>query len=180
MNAFDALDLPRRLALAADAVDAAFREAGKTHHPDAGGDEHHFARLREARSTLTSPAARLAHWLEIQGHQPDPRGTIAPEIMDLFSAVGDAVQAAGAITRRRAAATTALGLALLEGETLASRDHLETMITTIDAAIASQCAPFPQWDVSPPDPAAAAATLRNLRFLEKWKTTLMAAYSGLA
>ena len=180
MNAFDALGLPTRLTLATAEIDTAFREAGKRHHPDAGGDKDHFTRLRDARVTLVAPDRRLAHWLEIRGHRPDPRGNIAPEIMDLFSSVGEAVQQAADIARRRSAAQTPLGLALLESETLRSRERIETMIARVNAAIEAQCAPFPSWDAGPPDPAIAAATLRNLRFLEKWKTSLMGACSGLA
>jgi len=180
MNAFEALGLPQRLTLTSEEIDVAFREAGKAHHPDAGGDEATFAQLRQARATLTSPASRLAHWLELHGEQSDPRGTIDPAIMDLFGAVGEAVQQADAIARRRSATTTALGMALLEGETLRARENIESMITKVDAAIAAQCASFTSWETRTPDSGQSAATLRNLRFLEKWKNSLMAAYANLA
>lgn len=180
MNAYDVLGLPQRLTLTAAEIDTLFREVGKTQHPDAGGDEQRFALLRQARVTLTSPASRLAQWLELQGQTPEPRGTIDPAVMDLFTTVGEAVQEADALARRRLAATTALGLALLESETLRNRERIETMIAKVDAAIASQCSPFASWESNPPDSEQAATTLRSLRFLEKWKTSLMAAYAGLA
>ncbi|MFU8892951.1 MAG: hypothetical protein ACNA8L_04920 [Luteolibacter sp.] len=180
MNAFDVLGLPQRLTLTSTEIDTAFRESGKTQHPDAGGDEQTFTRLREARTTLASPASRLAHWLEIQGEIPNPRGTIAPEIMDLFAPVGQAVQEADTLARRRDATTTSLGLALLKSETLRIRELLESMIARIDATIVSQCAPFASWEAQPPHPDLPTATIRNLRFLEKWKASLMAAYATLA
>ena len=196
MNAFDALGLPQRLTLTQEEIETAWRAAGKAHHPDAGGDEQKFSVIREAKATLASPASRLAHWLEIHGENPDPRGTIDAEIMDLFAPVGEVVQQADALARRRATATTALGQAMLEGETLRTRENVEAMITRIDAAISTQCVPFSQWESnesapavkekSPPaakeksPPTAQAAALRNLRFLGKWKRALMAAYAGLA
>lgn len=180
MNAFDALGLPLRLTLTSDEIDAAFREAGKAHHPDAGGDETTFATLRQARATLASPASRLAHWLDIHGQKSDPRGAIDAAIMDLFASVGEVVQQADSLSRRRSAATTALGKALLEGETLRIREATETMIARVDAAITAQCESFALWEAQLPDAGKSAATLRNLRFLEKWKNALMAAYSGLA
>lgn len=180
MNAFDALGLPHRLTLTSAEIETAFREISKTRHPDTGGDEQSFTILREARSTLTSPASRLAHWLEIQGVKPQPRGTINPEIMDLFTHVGETVQQANSLARRRTSTTTALGLALLESETLRIREALESMITRVDANIESQCAPFASWEAQPPNPDLPTATIRNLRFLEKWKASLMSEYASLA
>jgi len=181
MNAFETLGLPVKLTLRADEIDSAWREAGARLHPDAGGDESLFANLRTARDTLASPGTRLEHWLEIHGHNPEPRGTIAPEIMDLFDPVARATRQAEAIARRRAAASTALGLAVLEADTLRAREAVEAMIATIDDAIEIQGAAFAAWERAPDtlDPAAASVA-RGLRFLEKWRRGLMAAYSSLA
>lgn len=182
MNAYATLGLPVRLALHPEEIDAAFREAGKSRHPDAGGDQAAFGELRAARETLASPAARLAHWLEIHGHTPDPRGVIGAEIMDRFGEVGEATQRAEGIARRRRAATTALGLAMLEAETLRARESVEMMIASVESAVESQTRDFATWEADPQtvDPEAAAAVMRGLRFLEKWKRGLMAAYAGLA
>jgi len=180
MNAFDALGLPQRLTLTPEEIEIAWRTASKAQHPDAGGDEKTFSTLREARATLASPASRLAHWLELQGQSPDPRGTIDAAIMDLFAPVGDAMQQADSLARRRISATTALGLAMLESETLRTRENVESMIARIDDAITLQCAMFPEWESGETPADIQAATLRNLKFLEKWKRALMGAYAGLA
>ena len=182
MNAYDVLGIEPRLVLTSGEIDAAWRDAGKSHHPDAGGDEQSFTAAREAKTTLTNPSSRLAHWLELHGHPVDPRGPISAEIMDLFSPVGDVMQRTGSLTRRRAATTTALGLAMLESETHHARADIDATIPTLDAAIATQCARFPAWQAAPAelDAAEAATTVRNLRFLEKWKRDLMAAYASLA
>jgi len=180
MNAFVALGLPQQLTLTPEQIDNAWRAASKTHHPDSGGDEQAFSTLREARTILASPASRLAHWLELQGHPPDPRGTIDAEIMDLFATVGEVVQQADSLARRRSTAATALGLAMLEGETLRTREKVESMLARIDKAITAQCAPFAQWESTLPATDGPATVARGLRFLEKWKSSLMAAYAGLA
>ena len=182
MNAFDALGIPPTLVLTDTGIEAAWREAGKKHHPDAGGAEADFRAAGEARNILASPSSRLAHWLELHGHAPDPRGAVAGEVMDLFSAVGDVVRRAAGLARRREAATTALGLAVLESETLHLRADIESAIRRVDAAITARCRPFSQWQDDPSQAVRdqADATVRNLRFLEKWRRDLMAAYASLA
>jgi curved DNA-binding protein CbpA len=182
MNAFGILGLPEKLTLSAREIDTAWRETGARIHPDAGGGEAAFAELRAARDTLASPANRLAHWLGLHGHSAAPRGTIAPEIMDLFGPVAEATRQAEEFARRRAAATTALGLAVLEAGTLRIRESVESTIASLDDAIAITCADFEGWQQAPEsvDAAKASAVVRGLRFLEKWKRNLMSAYSGLA
>ncbi|HSP41866.1 MAG TPA: hypothetical protein VLO11_03245, partial [Luteolibacter sp.] len=101
MNAFDTLGLEPRLIIQAGELGDAFREAGKSVHPDAGGDEEEFARLREAHSILASPSRRLRHWLEARGIVVETRGTVAPQVMDLFSTVGEVSQRAESLVRRR-------------------------------------------------------------------------------
>ena len=182
MNPFAALAIEPKLDATPEDIEHAWREISKYQHPDAGGDERAFAAAREARTALAAASSRLAAWLELHGHLVNPRGDIAAEIMDLFTPVGSVIQRTTAIARRRATATTALGLAMLENDTLLARADLEKRIASIDAAIARQCAHFPAWQASPAsiDPAGAATTVRNLRFLEKWKRDLMAAYASLA
>lgn len=182
MDAFAKIGLPRRLALDDEEIAAAWREAGKPAHPDAGGDEGSFAALRDARATLADPAARLAHWLDLRGVAVEARGSVGPEVMDLFESVAAVTSSAEGLARRRATTSTALGMAVLEAVTLAAREQVEGMIAAVDRAIAAQTRRFAEWDAAPElaDPAACALTLRNLRFLQKWRRSLMAAYAGLA
>ena len=180
MNAFAILGLDTRLTLRPEVLTDAFREAGKSLHPDAGGDEAEFARLREAHAILASPSRRLRHWLELQNIAVETRGTVDPRVMDLFATVGEVTQRAESIVRRRQETKTPLGLAMLEHETQLCRESVERTITMVEAAIAGECAVFPDYQrAESPDAAAASTTARNLAFLEKWHATLRSLYARL-
>lgn len=180
MNAFNILGIEPQLVIDADALREAFREAGRSAHPDAGGAEESFAALNTAFEILSNPSRRLRHWLELRGLAVETRGAVAPEIMDLFSQVGETTQRAEALVRRRDEAKSALGRALLERETQACREDVERRITLVETAIERECAVFPIYqNASAPDPTAASATARNLAFLEKWRSGLRGIYARL-
>lgn len=180
MNAFEILRLENRLTLDPGTLRDAFREAGKSAHPDAGGDEDSFAALREAHTTLASPSRRLRHWLELRGFAVESRGTVAPRVMDLFTPVGEVIQRAEAQVRRREEAKTPLGRAMLENGTQSCREEVERAIAIVDEAIATECAVFGDYESGAAiDPGAASTTVRNLAFLEKWLGTLRALFARL-
>lgn len=179
-NAFEILGIEPQLAIDAEFLRDAFREAGRSAHPDAGGDEQAFASLNAAYEMLSSPSRRLRHWLELRGLTVETRGTVSPEIMDLFSQVGETSQRAEALVRRRDEAKSALARALLERETQACREDVERCIALVEAAIQSECSFFAEYQISPStDLAAASASVRNLAFLEKWRAGLRGAFARL-
>ncbi len=180
MNAFRILGIDERLEISEEEVRAAFREAGKTAHPDAGGGEGEFAALKEALGILASPSRRLRHWLSLRRMEVEIRGTIGGDLMDLFGEVGTTTQRAEAIIRKREDAKSALAKALLEGETQSAREAVEGAIALVDAAIAKTCATFPEMEASgTADLESASQTVRDLAFLEKWRAGLRSVYSRL-
>lgn len=180
MNAFETLGIDARLVISEEELREAFREAGKQVHPDAGGGEREFAALREAMAVLSSPSRRLRHWLELRGVLVDLRGSIAPEMMDLFAQVGSVSQAAEEIIRKRNDAKSALAKALLESDTQKSRDAVEAALATVERAIEKACGPWGEWETMPvPDAAEGARLVRDLSFLEKWKAGLRSVYVRL-
>ena len=179
-NAFEILGVAPCLVIDAETLGAAFREAGKTAHPDAGGGDDEFAGLRAAFETLTSPSKRLKHWLELRGTPAETRGVVDPGLMDLFSVVGAATQRAEGLIRKRDETKSALGLALLERETHVAREAVEKAVASVEAAIHRECAVFSAIEKSPAvDVEAASKTARNLAFLEKWRAGLRAVFSRL-
>lgn len=173
INAFSALGLPASLVCSDESLRSAFREAGKAAHPDAGGGEEDFARLREALETLTSPSRRLRHWLEIRGTPVDPRGTVDAGLMDLFVQVGEVTQIAESIARRRQATQSALALALLERETQSCIEAVESTMLLVEAAIRSATDRFPEIDSGTlADAEDISKIVRNLAFLERWRSSL--------
>lgn len=179
-NAFEILGIERTLTLSDDALRAAFREAGKSAHPDAGGGDAEFARLREAFEILGSPSKRLKHWLELRGFTVETRGVVDTALMDLFGRVGEITQRAEALIRKRSETKSALGLAMLEGETQVCRESVETALRMVEDAIEEACSVFPAIEASEtPDLEAATKTVRNLAFLEKWRAGLRSVFSRL-
>ena len=180
-DAFAILGFGPRLVLSEDEVRTAFREAGKRLHPDAGGGEGEFSALKEAQNILASPSRRLRHWLELKGAIVETRGTIGGGLMDLFGKIGAITQRTEALIRKRDAAQSALARALLEPETQACREEVETAIADVDAVIGGECADFPAWEENPDAVPLdrVQQTVRDLTFLEKWRAGLRSGYSRL-
>lgn len=179
-NFFEILGIEPRLVIDGGTLRDAFLVAGRSAHPDAGGGEQTFAALNAAFEILSSPSRRLRHWLELRGLTVETRGTVSPEIMDLFSQVGETSQRAEALVRRRDDAKSALGRALLERETQSCREDVERSLALVEAAIDRECAIFPACQNSAIiDLAAASASVRNLAFLEKWRAGLRGVFARL-
>ena len=170
-NAFAVLGLPEDLSVSSETLRAAFRETGRTAHPDAGGGGDSFALAQTAMETLSSPARRLAHWMELRSLPLELRGSLDDALMDLFSVVEEVSRNATSVARKRSAAKSALGLALLEPEAQRAVEAIETAIARIDAAITAETDRFPIYQ-NAPDPGVLAQTARNLTFLEKWRASL--------
>jgi curved DNA-binding protein CbpA len=179
-DAFQLLGLQPGLVFSDESLRDAYREAGKRLHPDAGGGEGEFAALREALEVVSSPSRRLRLWLELRGLAGEVRGTIAADLMDLFSQVGAVTQQAEIVIRKREEAKSALGRAMLEGETQRCREAVERQIAVVEAEIARECEIFPALESSgQPDLPAASEAARNLAFLEKWRLGLRSCFGRL-
>lgn len=176
MDPFARLGLEQRLTFSEAELREAFRSAGKSGHPDAGGSGDEFAQLQEAFARLSSPSRRLRCWLEVQGLTGEDRGAISPALLDLFSVVGAALQQADAVTKRREAALSALAKAMLEPAVQQAREALEAALDQVAAAIQTEEARFPDLEAGRGDPWLAA---RDLAFLEKWQAELKSRFAGL-
>jgi curved DNA-binding protein CbpA len=180
IRAFEILGLDPCLVIHRDQLHAAFREAGKSEHPDAGGDEHRFAILQQALEILLSPSKRLKHWLELRGVIVEPRGTIGPAMMEMFARIGEVTQRAEAVIRKRQAAKSALGLALLESESQACREDVENAIAWLDREVENQTSGFSDLESAESiDVEVLSEVIRNLAFLEKWQLLMRSIYSRL-
>jgi curved DNA-binding protein CbpA len=176
MDAFARLGLERRLAIPEEELREAFRAAGKRDHPDAGGTGEDFTALQEAYVRLSSPAKRLRAWLEARGVTGEERGAISPELLDLFTKVGGALQAADEVAKRRASALSALAKAMLEPAVQDAREKLEEALAEVALAMQVQEDSFPEIEAGGGDPWRVA---RDLAFLEKWQAELKARFAGL-
>ncbi len=179
-HAFQILGLEPALALADETVRAAYREAGKRLHPDAGGRDGEFAALKEAFAVISSPSRRLGLWLELRGTRADVRGTIDPSLMDLFAEVGRITQQAETVVRKREEAKSILVRALLESETQSCREMVAQTISLVETAIERECARFSHFEnATEVDLEVASTCARSLAFLEKWRAGLRACFARL-
>jgi hypothetical protein len=176
MNPFTRLGLEQRLTLSEAELREAFRSAGKSGHPDAGGSGDEFAQLQEAFARLSSPSRRLRCWLEANGLTGEERGTISPALLDLFGKVGAALQQADAVTKRREAALSALAKAMIEPAVQQAREALEAALDQVAAALQTEEDRFPDLEAGHGDPWLVA---RDLAFLEKWQAELKSRFAGL-
>jgi curved DNA-binding protein CbpA len=176
MNPFARLGLEKRLTISEAELREAFRSAGKSGHPDAGGSGDDFALLQDAFARLSSPSRRLRCWLEANGLTGEERGAISPALLDLFSIVGASLQQADAVTKRREAALSALAKAMLEPAVQQARESLESTLDQVSKALQTEEARFPELEAGRGDPWLVA---RDLAFLEKWQAELKSRFAGL-
>lgn len=176
MDAYAELGLPRSLVLEGSILEAAYAEAGKRAHPDAGGTREAFEAVSQAKKRLESPRARLLHWLELQGEAGDLRGPISAPLLDQFAVLSEVFQSIDGLIRERNQASTALAKAVLEGRVQAARDQLEGLQQDVEARIRAAEAEFPEVERGQRDGWQLA---RELGFLEKWRAEIRSRYASL-
>ncbi len=141
---FSLLGFPARPALDTDTVRERFRQLSDTLHPDrAGGDATRFAALNAACSALTDPVARLRALALLSGAgTANAKRPVPPGFADLFLQAGDLSRRLDDFTRRKTAASSALGRALLADEemeiTESAREFLDQLAakrSELDAAL---------------------------------------------
>lgn len=154
----------------------AFRQRAAVLHPDSGGDEKEFARLKEAQDVLMSPARRLREWISAKGMEVDSRGQIASGLMDLFQRVSETGAAAEALIKENALAGSALVKAMIEVRLMKQRERVKELLEEVLSEVVVRVAQFPAVEKGDMDP---AVMMRDLVFLEKWRATLRGIYGRL-
>jgi len=169
-NHFDLFGLPAAFALDAERLDKAYRDIQAEIHPDrfahAGESEQRLAmqwttRVNEAYQTLKKPFERADYLLRLRGIDAMAAGNTAMPMDFLMQQM--------AWRERLADAAAAQDPEALDGLERLLRDeaakHQSRLADELDARR---------------DDAAAAETLRKLRFTEKLLADVAAAYDGLA
>lgn len=194
LDDFARLGLPRRAALTADEVRGAFQKAAAAAHPDHAADgtereirTEEFTRLNEAAARLSVTATRLKCLLSLEfpDHVDPGRSVVMDEgLVDLFSAVGGAVQAAGQWAARQRSATTFLAKAALASGEMLAREGLEAAGEKVNVALDRQQSALENWDARRAggglgSPEELSALAHRAAFLEKWQAQLRAAWAGM-
>ncbi len=177
-DAFERLGVARAAALDAEALKAAYLEKNREAHPDrAEGDAVLSAELNAAYETLREPESRLKHLLELEHAGAGAAwGTVPMEeaLMAVFARLGPLLQKTEAFAKKRDAAASALGRALLAGEQMALQEELETVLVEIEQRredLEAELAGVDALRAAGAD--AAAEKMRTLRakfaYLGKWR-----------
>jgi len=164
------------LGLGEEQVRDAFRKNAGQEHPDAGGDEESFAGLREAQEILLSPARRLGEWMKCMGMEVEKRGQIDGDLMKLFERVAEAGNVGDCLIRDGEAVKTALAKALWEVKVMKLREVVKELLEEVNEEIANRVGEFGGVERGEVD---AGRVMRDLIFLEKWRTGLRALFGKL-
>lgn len=173
-DAFAELGLPRQVDLDADAIEDAWRELSRHVHPDAeDGDADRAAAINRAHQLLAQPGSRLRHWLELHGRSARA-AAMDDQMMSFFSKVGACLQAADDVLKKRAAATTAMGRAVLATAEWESQAALQGVLGQLGEAIAVAIGRFVEIDAAAESGefAVAESAAASLGFFEKWQAQI--------
>jgi len=176
-NSFDAFaefGLPRQVDLEVEVIEDKWRELSRSVHPDAeGGDADRAAAVNQAHQLLVAPGSRLRHWLELHGRSARD-AAMDDQMMLFFSQVGGSLQVADEVLKKRSAATTAMGRAVLATAEWESQARLQKLLGELGEAIAAAIARFPEIDAAGEegDFGLAESTAARLGFFEKWQAQI--------
>jgi curved DNA-binding protein CbpA len=176
MSSFERLGLPVRLVFSEDKIREAFRKMAGVMHPDSGGDEKGFSELQLAQEILLSPARRLKEWMKAKGIGADVRGQIGAGLMDLFQKVAEVGNAAEAAIKVGAGAQSSLAKAMAEVKLMGERERVKSLLSEIGEEIAEKVAQFSGIEAGEVEP---GKVMRDLVFLEKWRTSMKGLYGRL-
>lgn len=172
VDAFAILGLPRELEISGAAIEEAWRELSRELHPDADtGDAGRAADVNRAKDILGRPSTRLRHWLELRGVEIGRDTAISNDLMDLFGEVGGVLREADGVLKDKAAASSALGKALLAEREIAAQQELQSQLANLQDRKAAVTERFSEFQVAAEtgDFGEAIAATGTLGFLEKWE-----------
>lgn len=173
---FENMELMHCAGLSVEQVRSAFQARGALWHPDAAisaedrrGREKKFQQLNEAYSVLSSTPKRLKHLIQLRGGS-DKAAVLNESVMNLFSVVNAALQAADALLAKQSAAASALAKALLAGESLTVEETLSGVAGQLLAKQEVLQENLLKWDAAAhQDIATLQSMAQEAAFLEKWE-----------
>lgn len=191
---FSLLGLEPTAALDPAVVRQVFQERAAAVHPDHGADAEDraertalFASLNEAQRCLSSTPQRLRVLLQVR--YPELAASHAGAAMDgafmeLFGAVGAALEKAKAVQSRRAGLVSALARAMLMADETVAADAVMAALGAVNEAMGELERSLPALDETMRSGEACGPQLKaaaaRAGFLEKWQAQLRAAHAGAA
>lgn len=172
-NYFELLGLPESLSLASEAVELSWREKSRASAlvANEGQTDPGSPDLNQARSTLSDPALRLAHWLALKAPDAPLDRRIDAALMDLFSSISPVLEMTDALLVRHRRATTALAKAILTREAIEAQLKIQGLlqqILPVRKAISDQFDALEEAGAAG-DYLPASRALGQLKFLKRWE-----------
>lgn len=158
-----------------EALSSNHQKLAAKHHPDnseTNEDDSEYRLINTAYETLKSPSKRLVHLMELAGIHYEKRGTVSDHLMDLFMSTAQILQDTDAFLRKKSTTTSALGLALIEGESQQLQEHIGKQIDSIETQKSATLEKAAETDNL-------SNVARDLAFLEKWQAQLKERYASL-
>jgi curved DNA-binding protein CbpA len=177
-NLFALLEESPRPWLDPGALKEKYHRLTSQQHPDVAGATADFSVINQAYQTLSDPAARLRHLLDLESPNPLPRTQSVPEdIAIFFTPVAETCQSAEAFFNKHAATTSPLAKALLAPQQYKLHETLDQTISILQekqAALLSQVTEADAlWQTDRPAALLLLPTLwQSLGYTAKWLTTL--------
>jgi curved DNA-binding protein CbpA len=172
MDAFAELGVERCLEMDLVALQEQHDRLSREKHPDAGGAEGEFDRLRESFEVLRDPVRRVRHWLELHGAKPGV--VVEGQALELFGVVGGLIERCDEVVRKKSEGRSALVKSLAEREGIGLLGEVEQLLAQIGDERRRLEGRFPEFDAqgreeSLPEVVAVAGTLL---FLARWEGQL--------
>jgi hypothetical protein len=172
MDAFVELAVERCLDLDLQDLQEQHDRLSREVHPDAGGAEGDFDRLRESFEILRDPVRRVRHWLELHGAKPGM--AVDGQALELFGVVGGLIERCDAVVKRKGEGRSALVKSLAEREGIGLLMEVEELLARVGEERRRLEGRFSEFDArgraeSLPEVISVAGTLI---FLDRWEGQL--------
>ncbi len=179
-NYFKLLDISPEVNIDLNLLSNQHKKLAALHHPDnlenSSSDDTQYKLINTAFKTLKSPAKRLMHLMETSGISYNKRGTVSDHLLDLFMSTAQLLQDTDAFLRKKSTTTSALALALLEGDSQIIQEQLAEQIETIET---EQTRSLSHATEANEKNLLLENFARDLAFLEKWQAQLKERYASL-
>lgn len=181
MDPFALINVPRKLALKDADLDLLLLKASQLHHPDNGGDQDSFSKIRLAGEILKSPAKRVRAAIECEGISFDERGEIPAKVMEYFSHIASVLQDVDSFVSERSKALSSLGKAVLDIRVPRLKGDLEDVTSKLNELKSAMIANFKIFDERGWSNCEVemCEVARGLIFLTKWSAQLKEANGKL-